>query len=170
MNKKTSIPSLMAFARRDFMDWKGLPECLLSDLESVFLVDHGWRGAGKLGSEKHAATYVMATAKEYQEQIRIWQKNERVLMIDADLTAEQPSLEAIFPSPGKPDTRMDSYFGVILIRKSEWIYAARGLTIFTEPKSRTLFRIVVYQPTTVDHYRRFLRLDLHPRPIPMWGR
>ncbi len=166
MNERSFISVLDAFVRLDFSDWHGLPECRLGDLEAVLTVDRSWLGKGKLGSEQRAADYVMANAGGCEEQVRIWLKGDRVLMIDADFSAEQPPVKTKLPILGEPETRLDNYLGVIFIERSEWVYAGRGLTLFINPEDGTLLRLAIYPPTTADEYVRGLRLDYCPRPLP----
>ena len=167
MNDNTQA-AIRVFAQRDFRDWQGLaPDTSLSDVAAVFSVGDDLDGAAKLGSERRAATWISTAADGYENGVRIWLDENSVLLLDGDSPALTTELTAVLESIGEPDAKLDAYLGTFSIAESEWVYAGRGLTIYLDPEDLTLFRIVVYAPTSLDKYMESLRLNLQTRRLPL---
>ena len=162
---------LEAFARRDFRDWQGLPTgTSLRDVSTVFDIDDDMTGAGKLGSDRRAATWVIAAAEGYENGVRIWLDEDSVLLLDGDSPVFETDLHTLLQSLGEPDAKLDSYHRTFSIPESEWVYAGRGLTLYVDSEDGTLWRVVGFVPTTLDQYKQTLRLDLQTRRLPMRDR
>lgn len=160
----SALTALRALARRDFLDWRGLaPETSLADVAAVFPVEDDWRGAGHLGEEGREMSWLSVEAEGYPQGLRVWLDQDRVVLIDAESPALSTGLPALLRAIGEPEARWEAYLGTLLIPGSEWVYPGRGLTLHVNPENGILLRLLAYAPTTLEGYRRRLRLDLQRR-------
>jgi hypothetical protein len=160
--------ALRALACRDFLDWRGLaPETSLADVAAVFPIEDDWRGAGHLGEEGQEVSWLSAEAEGYPQGIRIWLDQDRVVLIDGESPELSAGLPALLQAIGTPEARLDAYLGMLLIPESEEVYPGRGLTLHINPENGILLRLLAYAPTTLEDYRRRLRLDLQRRRLPI---
>jgi hypothetical protein len=69
---------------------------------------------------------------------------------------------------GEPEERLDYAHGTLPVDAGEWVFAARGITLFVNTTAETLLHVALYAPTTAAGYRAALRphlgKTLRPRP------
>lgn len=163
MSSNVCEAALRRFAEKDFAGWSGLPkDCALSDLARLFAFEDDWRGSGRLGEETEA-DYASVVIPGYEITTRVWLDGERIILMDI----EYPEVEAgLVERLGRPEAKLDAYWGTILLEKSEWVHASRGLTLFIKPSDLALLRLAVFSPATIDEYEKRLRLNLRTRRGP----
>lgn len=160
------LAPLRRFAARDFAGWSGLvPHTTVADIAAAFEVDDTPQPA-TLGSEHRAAGWATVAAGGYPDGIRIWFDGIEVALLDGPDPELPGSLETLLGELGEPEARLDAYFGTLLLKGSEWVYPARGLTVYVNPANMLLLRLVAYAPASLDTYERHLRLDLQVTHLP----
>jgi hypothetical protein len=160
--------ALQIFSRRDFGAWSGLPRATpLADIARLFPLEDDWRGVGRLGSDLKETRYAYITIEGFEQQVRIWlNEDNNIILMDVEYPTLPFSLSSLLDRLGTPDAKLDSYFGMLFLQQSEWIYANRGLTLFINPENSALLRIAVYASSTLDEYVKSLRLNLKIRRMP----
>ena len=167
-NRSNVIEVLKTFSVLALGNWQGLSgETSVDDARAVFGIDDQWHGTGKLGSDGNRRDWFSASAAHFPEGLRLWVDGDRLLLIDAVRPDLPGGFDALFEKIGQPSEELDSYLGTLPIRKSEWVYPERGLTLFVNPANRLLLRIAVYRPTSIEDYRKTLRLDLQRIRLPL---
>jgi hypothetical protein len=158
---------LQAFVQGDFTGWYGLAHpTRLSDAEHLFEVEHGWRGRGRLGSDREEHDFVYSKVKRSERPLRLWLRRNDIILIDREYPPITRSLTTLLSDLGTPEAKEDSYLGMLLLAGSEWIYASRGLTLFLNPENASLLRIAAFEPSDLASYLSRLRLDLKVRRLP----
>ena len=107
-----------------------------------------------------------ATIRGYRESVRVWLDRDLVLLMDADSPTLDSDLPAILETLGTPEAQLDAYFGTLFLPKCEWVFPARGLTLYVNLEDRSLLRLVVYAATTLSTYRARLQLNLRTHRLP----
>src|SRR5271167_3176520 len=162
--------ALRAFAARDFREWQGLaPETSLADVAAICDADMTWRAGAWLGEAHRRAEWVNATFREYPMGVRIWVEpgQDRVLLMDTEFPVLVTDLPVLLTTLGTPSAKLDSYLGTFCLPESEWTFPSRGLTLYVNPETQRLLRLGVYPATSLEDYRRSLRLDLQMRRLPV---
>ena len=67
---------------------------------------------------------------------------------------------------GEPDERHDYTFGTLAVDDGEWVYAARGITVFVNTDPDRVLHVALYAPTTATDYAERLRPHLAKRLRP----
>jgi hypothetical protein len=164
-----ALDALRVFVARDFAHWAGLaPGTTVGDVAAAFEVDDTPQPA-LLGSEDRAAGWVTVEADGYPEGLRVWLDETDVALLDGpdvELPGGAADLAPLLAQLGEPAARLDSYLGTYRIEGSEWVYPARGLTVYVNPENMLLLRVVGYAPTDLDTYERRLRIDLEMKRLP----
>ena len=162
-----ALPPLQAFANRTLHTFTGLASpTLLDDVARVFNLDRSWHGQGLLGSAEHRTNWFNATAEGFARGVRAWVDDDAIILIDAaDVSLPEP-LPFLLDGLGEPDAKLDSFLGTLEIKGSEYVYPRRGLTLYVNPATAVLLRIVGFAPTSLEHYQRDLRLDLEMKLLP----
>ena len=163
-NNQPCADALHAFAAHHFANWRGLPECALTDVSAEWTLLDEQAHPGTLG--KRGASWTAASAPGYDESVQIWYDDEHVLL----LLVEYPEFEdwpALLEQVGEPLAKLDSYLSTLLIPGSEWVYPERGLTLYVNPENEALLRLAVYAPTTLERYESELRLSFKMRRLPL---
>lgn len=169
MSKTNIQEALQALAARDFRDWHGLaPETSLADVAAVCDADTTWRATAWLGDEHQPAEWLSGTCREYEMGIRIWVApgGHRVLLMDTESPVLRTELPVLLQTLGTPAAKLESYLGTFCLEESEWVFASRGLTLYVNPETLQLLRLAVYPATSLEDYRRNLRLDLQMQRLP----
>ena len=118
-------------------------------------------GTGMLGQGR--ASYRMIAVDHYSEPIRVWHRDGNILLMDVRYPVISPDLRDLLETFGKPEAMLDSHFSSIVIEKSEWVYASKGLSLFINPDNFILLRLAAYPPASLEHYHQELRLQLEIR-------
>jgi hypothetical protein len=162
-----ALPPLQIFASRSLRSFTGFASrTSLDDVATVFDLDRSRQGQGRLGSEQRRANWFSATAEGFARGVRVWVDDDAVILIDAtDVSLPEP-LPFLLDALGEPDAKLDSFLGTLEIKRSEFVYAQRGLTLFVNPANAVLLRIAGFAPASLEHYQRSLRLDLEMKLLP----
>lgn len=160
--------TLRILARRDLQHWRGLVTATtLNDFGAVFGVDRARPISGRLGSDLQQANWYALAAGGFPVGMRVWTIGDQVVLVDAMEIDLPGGLLALMNAIGKPEAKLDSYLGVLEIQGSEWVYCSRGMTLYVNPDNGILLRIAVYASTTLEEYKRDLRLDLKMVRLPV---
>lgn len=163
-----SATALAAFARRDLLEWRGLPpRTSLPDVP--FSVDHDFTGTATLGNEYEPADWVAATADGFPDGIRVWTRGDRIIALDAQRMDLTDSAEKLLATLGEPEARWDASIGPMRVAESEWVYPGIGLTLYIDPETRRIDRVLGYEPTTLSTYAAMVRPHTFAEPAPYQG-
>jgi hypothetical protein len=158
------VSALDRIRRRDFIGWTGLP----ADLAPADLGADGdpesW-APRRLG-EAHEPARRRGLDLEGYRHPEVSVREGRVVLFDGAFP--QLDYDALIADLGDPEERLDYVHGFIHVGEGEWIYGARGITVFINTDATQLLHIAVYAPTTVAEYVAHLRpkLGSTPRPLP----
>src|SRR5712691_11114765 len=145
-----ALDPLRRFAARDFRGWSGLdPRTMLHDVAAAFEVDDVPQPA-VLGSDDREAGWVTVEAQGYPDGIRIWLDEMDVVLLDGPDPELSGALQPLLDELGEPEARLDSYLGTFRLADSEWVYPARGITVYVNPENMLFLRVAAYAPTTLD--------------------
>jgi hypothetical protein len=159
--------ALRAFARRRLLEWSGLEHGTTpADVARHFAVVAGFEGAAPLGERYEPAEWVGATGAGFPSGIRVWLRDGRVVLLDAEGFEPSGPVDALLDGLGEPAARRDAFLGPIEIPGSEWVYPERGLTLYVNPETRVVDRVLAYAPTTLDAYEAELRPHTGVAPVP----
>jgi hypothetical protein len=163
-------PAVAAFVARDPRAWPGLAKGVPLDALAEHLpVDRTFTGAAPLGERFELADWVAGLHDDFPDGVRVWLRNGRVVMLDAqgmDLTA---SAGEVLAGLGDPAARLDAFLGPIAAPRSEWVYPERGLTLFVGGERAWVDRILGYTPVALDDYVARLRPHTRVDPVPDAG-
>lgn len=155
-------------ADHNFATWSGLPTpCPLTEVLRRFPLRKPGLGRGRLG--RREAGFTLLDADGSRASARVWLHTEtEVLLIDTvpNLGQGQP-VRALLDALGEPDAKRDYHWTTIPVSQGEWIYAARGLTLFLNTDHQTVVRVAVYAPSTVEAYEAGFQLHLARRRRPL---
>ena len=157
--------TLRILADRDFRRWPGLPAgCSLTDVTSAFPLLNDGVGLTILGEQN--ADFRMVMVDGYDSPVRVWSNDDLVLMLDIEFPQLSTSLDALLAEIGEPEAKLDSFLSTLRLEQNEWVYPSRGLTLFINPDNDVLLRLAVYSPTTLDVYKKELKMNLQTRRLP----
>jgi hypothetical protein len=149
-------------------DWTGLPQgCTPAGMFGDLGDPSEW-AVRPLGEDfQRAAFRVLELGGYYRPTLSA--RDGRVILFDGmnpELTGDYTEL---IEDLGDPDERLDYSHGTLPVSGGEWIFAARGMTLFVNTTADTLLHVALYTPTTASDYRARLRphfgKTLWPRPL-----
>jgi hypothetical protein len=83
----------------------------------------------------------------------------KLALIENDFwSLEQGVCQTVIQELGDPSSRLDAFFSVDRIPGADWVYPERGLSLCVMPQTGLIARWTAYRPSTLDHYRRAIRL------------
>ncbi len=166
---RSTADPLAALARRDLRGWRGLsPGTTVADVAAVFAVDREFAGASPLGARFEPAEWMAASADAFPDGVRIWFRGEHVVLFDAQLELDAPG-DSLLAELGEPEARWDAALGPVPLAGSEWVYPDRGLTLYVDPETRRIDRLLAYEPTTLETYAAVARPHTRVDPLPEGG-
>lgn len=148
-------------ADRDFVGWTGIPvECDAAALFGGLPADLASRPRRNLGDELTPAMFWVLDLPGYYRPTASFVDGKLVLF-DGMNPELGGGFAALRDDLGAPVARLDWERGTLPIAAGEWVYPARGITVFVDPEAPdTALHIAVYHATTLDAYRRRLRPHL----------
>src|SRR5688572_6996381 len=154
-----------AIVTRRFVGWTGLPaDCKPDAMFGVPFDENEWpsRRLGKKSTHWSA----IEIAGYYAPTISV--RNGAIVLFDGTNPELDGGWAPLAADLGQPEAKLDWYNDVLLMKGGEWVYPARGITIFGRAAGNAALHIAVYPPTTLAEYQASLRLDLEttlrPRP------
>ncbi|MDQ2807307.1 MAG: hypothetical protein M3Z04_10420 [Chloroflexota bacterium] len=157
-----------ALETRDFLDWQGLPDaCTAHDLWADVPQDLSDLPRRLLGDKAEAAVFVLLDLPGYYRPLASFCAGKLVLFdgTNPELAGGFAPLRA---NLGEPVARLDWYHGTLPIPAGEWVYPARGITVFVNTTAEEILHIALYRSTSLATYcsslRPNLRKRLNPRP------
>src|SRR5262249_10141843 len=109
--------ALTLFAQGDLEEFHGLlPECSLGDVAAGLGPTHGL-GHGILGQEQADYT-VVGAVPNLSERVRVWFRNEHVILVDA--IYPQLRIEDL-SALGDPDSRLDAEWHQLMLKAGHWV-------------------------------------------------
>ena len=103
----------------------------------------------------------------FAEPIRVWSDQGVLLLLDGEYPEPPGDWTALRAALGPPEAKLDYRWGVVKVAGGEWVYPARGLTIFLTPTLDNVVRVATFAPTPLAAYRQSLRpvSQLEERPL-----
>jgi hypothetical protein len=83
-----------------------------------------------------------------------------VVMFDGMNPELDGGWEPLAADLGEPEAKLDWMRDTLPMKGGEWVYPARGITIFGRAAGNAALHVAVYPPTTLAEYEASLRLDL----------
>lgn len=145
-----------AIARRDFAHWTGLPGGLAP-------ADLGADGDPETWALRHLGDDHVSTrfrvvdlAGYYRPTVSV--RDGAVVLFDG--MNPETDFAALVAALGEPEARHDYAFGTLPVPAGEWVYAARGLTLFVNTDPDRVLHVALYAATTPGEYAARLRPQL----------
>lgn len=161
-NRKKTHPSpscreaLRIIEQRDFVSWKGLPDCIVSDIFTSF--DMSKTGLERLGSKKiRTKKRLVGPFGGYAYAVAFAREGRLILFQGLYLEMEETLVKTLVTALGEPESRERWWLGTAHMPNTEWIYPDRGITLFLNSAGNHLTYILLYAPTTLEYYMQYLR-------------
>jgi hypothetical protein len=137
----------------------------MNDVLAVFRAQDFWMGSAKLGTECVMTNFRFVLATSWDSPLRVWLRRLSVVGIEAD--SPELDVATLASDLGQPDfTKLNAYYGAVLLPRSEWICAERGIAFQTDAEGIHVLRLFVFAAVTFEEYVRTLRLNRPQRPAP----
>jgi hypothetical protein len=148
--------------------WQGLPhDCDIDALSRRLGAPLGGPARATLGQEQRPTEFMVFRLDGQSRPLRAFEEQRRVLLLDLEYPVFDDDADELRTALGDPAARLDFPWNVLLLKEAEWVYPARGLTLYINPDTRKVLRWAVYAPTDLDAYMRRLRLQLAEHELPL---
>ncbi|HET9624567.1 MAG TPA: hypothetical protein VFP84_24530 [Kofleriaceae bacterium] len=147
--------------------WHGLPaRCTLDDLRHAGVELGDDETAATLGEAAEPATYRKAKLTGYAEYPMIWLRDAVIVQLSVD-TPDLADLPRLLATLGPPTAKLDAWARTTptKIPEAEWVWPARGLALRLSSDRKLPMQLIVFAPTTLEHYRAALRYAEPPREL-----
>ncbi len=156
-----------AIETRNFIGWKGLPStCTAKDLFNNIPKDLSDEPVRPLGSTFIDSTFVPLSLTGYYMP-KVSFRDDQLILFDGIILNLAGDFDMLHKDLGEPSARLDSYDGILTISNGEWIYPERGITVFINIRGDKVRHVSLYRPTTLEEYKKTLRLHLQKRYRPL---
>lgn len=155
----TCEKALQQLKSMDLRGWTGLPgACTKADVTAVFAGGDDAGGRFHLGSEFDAATFHMLSFPGHTEPLQMWLVDGDVRLLETEDPKLVGGLDALKADLGEPEATLEFAWDVLTV-KGELVWPGKGITVFVNPGNQVVLRVAVYAPTTLDAYKKHLRVD-----------
>jgi hypothetical protein len=151
-----------AIEARRFVGWTGLPATCTAQEMFGILPDAEY-GHRRLGTAT-AGMRLLDLPGYYRPLVSV--RDGVVVLFDGTNPELEGGWAALSADLGEPEAKEDFTHGTIERPGGEWIYAARGITVFVRSDTTVAVHVAVYAPTTVSDYLARLRPHLGKTPLP----
>jgi len=154
---KTCEEAKQAIEARRFVGWRGLPAGCKPDVMFGEKFDEKEWPMRRLG--KKSTHWLQVDVPGYYSPTVSVRANVVVLFdgMNPELDGGWAPLAADL---GQPEAKLDWYRDTLLMKGGEWVYPARGITIFGRAAGDAALHVAVYAPTTLAEYEKSLRPEL----------
>lgn len=139
--------------------------CTLAEATAVLAALAQARDAiGTLGTDRVQVRWRAIDTGIAGERLRLWHDGSNVLAVEIEAPRPAGGWDALRAVLGAPEAKLSYWDGVVESKDGQWIYAARGMAVFTTLADTELARAVAFPPTTVAVYQeRLARATEAPR-------
>jgi hypothetical protein len=150
--------ALRLLSAGDLVNWRGLPaNCDAARLSAVFTGGGDPAGNGRLSTRPTRFRNYRAAGQP--QPLQAWfDEQDRAILVTWVQPTIRGSVKDLLAALGTPEKKLDPTIGYHA-DAYQWIYAARGLTLYVREADWTLARVSVYPPTTAEVYED--RLGAH---------
>ena len=117
---------------------------------------------GNLGTEQVQVRWRAIDVGVAGARLLLWHDSEHVLALELESPRPAGGWPALHATLGAPDAKLAYWNDVVEAKDGMWIYAQRGLAVYTSLADTELVRAVLFAPTTVDGYQARLARSLAP--------
>jgi hypothetical protein len=155
---KTCAEAKQAIEARRFVGWRGLPAgCSPDAMFGVKFEENEWP-TRRLGKKTTRWIKVGDVRGYYQPTASV--RDNVVVLFDGMNPELEGGWAPLAADLGQPEAKLDWYRDDLLMKDGEWVYPARGITIFGRAAGNAALHIAVYAPTTLTEYETSLRPKL----------
>ena len=154
MKPMTCDDAKAAIEARRFVGWTGLPEgCSPDTLFGVEFDANEWgeRILGKVATR----WWELEIRGYYQPVVSV--RDGVVVLFDGMNPELDSGWAPLAQDLGEPETKLEWLDSGVATPGGEWVYPARGITVFLDTETNTPRHLAVYPPTTLTEYRDTLR-------------
>jgi hypothetical protein len=146
------------FKSRDFSGWQGLPVgCSIQAVLDYLGSNQSKSISGRLGQQ--ATPYYTIHMEGYENPIRLWFRDEVLVLVEAEYPSIRNDLAALQEELGPPAARYGFNWQDLTLEDAQWVYAEKGITLVINPDNKILLYLTVYAPTSLDQYDQNYFLD-----------
>jgi hypothetical protein len=152
-----------AIAARRFLAWRGLPAgCTPEAMFGLKFEEREWpaRMLGKRSTRWHPVD----VSGYHQPTVSV--RSGVIVLFDGMNPELDGGWAPLAADLGEPDAKLDWHRDDVLMKGGEWVYPARGITIFGRAAGDDALHIAVYTPTTLATYKAELRPELGGTKLP----
>lgn len=117
---------------------------------------------GNLGTDRVQRKWRAIQAGVAGERLIVWHDGEHVVAIELEAPRVAGGWDELRTALGAPDAKLAYWSGLVENEDGHWVYASRGLALYTKLAETELERVVVFAPTTLDLYRAKLARATEP--------
>jgi hypothetical protein len=151
---------------RSFSQWQGLPtDCDWTSLTGPLPAD--WTlvpGRSMITAYAHHASIKLKVNGYYLPYFTYTEG--RLILFDASLVSTPAEDAALLASLGEPEKCLTWQDGMDPMPATECVFAARGMTVFTNGDHSLIAHIALYPPCATAHYEQYLRPNLAKERLP----
>jgi hypothetical protein len=155
---KTCVEAKDAIAARRFVGWAGLPAgCSPEAMFGVKFDEKEWP-ARMLGKKSTRWLVLDDVTGYYRPTVSV--RDNVVVLFDGMNPELEGGWAPLKADLGEPQAKLDWHRDTVVMKGGEWVYPARGITIFGRAAGDDALHIAVYAPTTLAEYEATLRPEL----------
>lgn len=163
MTPKTCDEAKHAIEARRFVGWRGLPAgCTPDAMFGVKFEEKEW--PARMLGKKSTRWLVVEVPGYYRPTVSV--RDGVVVLFDGMNPELDGGWAPLAADLGEPEAKLDWHRDTILMKGGEWVYPARGITIFGRAAGDDALHIAVYAPTTLAEYEASLRPNLETKLRP----
>lgn len=129
---------------------------------AIDALKHAKDATGALGTDRVQARWRAIDTGVAGERLVLWHDGEHVLAVELEAPRVANGWDALRVAIGTPDAKLGYWDGVVEAATGQWVYANRGLALYTTLADTELARAIVFPPTSVDDYRAKLARATEP--------
>ncbi len=167
MTDPSCATAIRNFAAGKLADARLPASCSVADAcAAIDALSHARDATGALGEDRTQVKWRAIEQGVAGERLLLWHDGERVLAVELEAPQPAGGWDALRTALGRPDVKLGYWNGVVEEPRGQWVYALRGLALYTALADTSLARAVVFPPTTIAGYRaRLARATEPPREL-----
>ncbi len=147
------LAPLAGFKAKKLESWMGLaPGTTRVDVEAAWNTELIGNAKGFLGRQVRQLNFSAANLEGFPLPLQVWYEGEKVVKIRADLPNLPLSPRDYFMRFAVEPIRLNFDWGGLLVEMGEWVFPARGISLFCDPEFDQVVTVDVFSPVTEAEY------------------
>ncbi|MDX2304009.1 MAG: hypothetical protein NW226_14480 [Microscillaceae bacterium] len=150
------LEDIRLIQQKNLLDWKGLRSpCLRSEIEAHFNFEPG-EGRHIQPKNGYETRFNSLILPNFEEPLFFHYHQDTLVYLMTDYWSfDEDECRKIIKKLGTPEAKLDFAWHEFILKKKEWVYPERGLSLALNEDEKLIIQVFFFPPCTLEYYEQY---------------